>query len=355
MMLRRTLLLGALIGCAACSPGTSAPDASAPDASPDVADEVVPEASVDASVTVTVMATDGQTRGVALDATNVYWAGNEGIVTCPKTGCNGAPTVVVPADAVGVALVGANIYWTNQQAGADAGDVAVCPKSGCTATSATTGNFAGVGDQIVVDANNVYWSVDQVAGGQTLVGATTIFECPLSGCTTPIVLATNQSPALWGNSGLALDDQTVYWTDDANWTIVSCAIGGCGGAPSVITHAEFAPRSLAVSGGTLYWGTALGGEVSKCSLADCANTTVVVGGGGAPSTSLVVLGSSLYWLVVQNQPTQQQPSALVTCPITGCNGPPTTLTTMVGQPIGLAVDSSGAYVTGGGLLRVTWN
>jgi hypothetical protein len=97
----------------------------------------------------------GPVKLVALDAKNVYWASDVAIRSCPIAGCTDPPTTVADVDHPrGIALDATHIYWTN-------GDntVRYCPSVGCPSSGATV--LAADQDDpqgIAVSPTHVYWT-----------------------------------------------------------------------------------------------------------------------------------------------------------------------------------------------------
>ncbi len=350
------------LGCSSTTPlASDAGDASVVDASGDALDEAEASSNdggTEAGWSITVLAANQQSAtGIVVDSANLYWGAHNNLMTCPVAGCAGDASVfvtVAPSFIWDLAVDATNVYWTHASNYADAGDVSSCTKVGCNGATTLLGGQLGHPDQIAIDANNVYWTIEAVdTQGQMILGATSVMQCPLFGCTTPIVLATNQSPDNWGTHGLAVDDTQVYWANEVDGNIVSCSIGGCGGTPTPIITGELAPASVVVKGGTLFWGSILGGTVKKCALTDCTSTTTTLASGILHPASLFVDDTNVYWLSIPNQPTQTTPSAVMRCAVGGCNGAPTTLTTMLGQPFGLAVDATSVYWTDNAVMKLT--
>lgn len=175
-----SVLAVALLSCGARSEISSAP--SSPDAGGKVAAsneaglDVVTESGAPAPV---VLATGPLLAGIAVDATNVYWAehGDGKIMKCAVGGCGGAPSVVASnlGGAFGVVVDSTNVYWTN-----NGDDEVVMPHRRC-------------------------------ALGPTLVAPAPGLEWPYS---------------------VVVDSTSVYWSEAGS--VVKCAIGGCGGSPTVL-------------------------------------------------------------------------------------------------------------------------
>jgi hypothetical protein len=149
----------------------------------------------------TTLATDPTTlSGVAIDATSIYWAesalGN--IIKCPLTGCT-TLTPFVSGQGYPAELVVANetLYWS---AG---GAIMSCPTSGCGGAPHVFAKDQVGSYSIASDATNLYWTL--FLGGMR----GKVLSCALSGCATPTVLADMQKEPM----ALAVDDTSVYWAD----------------------------------------------------------------------------------------------------------------------------------------------
>ncbi len=104
-----------------------------------------------------------------------------------------------------------NVYWVEfgDEGGGSNGAVKACPLSGCPASGPTV-YAQGLTNPpgIAVDAQNVYF------GTSNTNGSGGIWSCPISGCTTPKMLAPAQTPF-----GLGVNGGYVYWVDYADSTV----------------------------------------------------------------------------------------------------------------------------------------
>ncbi len=80
------------------------------------------------------------------------------------------------------------------------------------------------------------------------------------------MLAASQSNPFF----IATDGINVYWTNVGNGpptandgTVMKCAVGGCGGAPTTIASAQSGPSGIAVDGTSVYWADYSGNAIMK--------------------------------------------------------------------------------------------
>jgi hypothetical protein len=148
--------------------------------------------------------------GIGVDDSFVYWTAVGGTLDrCARAGCNGSPTRVWSAPAAfdmtnpetntsGLAMDATNLYWANGDPGV--GSVLQCSKSDCGGTLVTlaTGRNGPVG--IAADETNIYWGEawpDNEAG---------LFACAIGGCGgKPTLVVPSAAVAV------AVDSTNVYW------------------------------------------------------------------------------------------------------------------------------------------------
>jgi hypothetical protein len=183
---------------------------------------------------------------VAVDANNVYWlsegvhlpvyadAGFQGLVQvmkCAKTGCNNSPTVLASGvwdffsgkDTLhGLTVDATNVYWATEQG------LFACAIDGCNNSPTLL-----LSNPPVLPPTTI-----SVSGGFVYdVSYTGVVGCATTGCNGDGGGA-GASNVLWQGQaqGVLADSTTAYW--DSNGTILSCALGGCNGAPTLLQQMQ---------------------------------------------------------------------------------------------------------------------
>jgi len=158
------------------------------------------------SVTVLARGGLGIYRGIAVDATHVYWVTNDSILSVPQGG--GTPTTLVSGQALpqGLAVDETGIYWTSGNDGTV--NKANLDGSGVTTLIGSQGGPA----PIAVDDSSVYW-INEATGTVMSLGSKTRFgavSCEQGRCVCP-----GDTVACFGICGIDTN------SDDRN-------CGGCG-------------------------------------------------------------------------------------------------------------------------------
>ncbi len=264
----------------------------------------------------------------------------------PRTTCdcvaNPAPvTVASNIDDVEVlAEDSTNLYWSALTS-TEATAVYSCPKVGCTTPKTVYPGGASVPGAMAVDANYVYW---------TDFANQSVARCAKTGCTTPTLLASGQ---VMPNS-IVVDASYVYWADEGvggnSGTIMRCAIGGCGGNPTVFAANQSYAWGMVSDANNLYYYVMEPQTTSQILYID--DIMQLSKSGGAPVKlavgndvgSLAVDATSVYWTnSVTYTGTVAGPGSVAKCAIGGCGGTPTLLASGLSQPIALAVTDGSAY------------
>ena len=332
---------------------------------------------------------------IVVDANNVYWV-NEGLVTaspsltsnqlgpvqilkCAKSGCNNNPTVLVTDSSDrgdggrlrGLAVDATNVYWSAHNA------LYACALGGCNNAptllhlyqGTDMGGWPGVAPEIAVASGTVYASDPDTAYSESLD----------AGYPTPLWSLSSSG----GWMLLGVDDTRAY-IGTTKGELVSCALGGCGGAPTLLVSGPSSPPGvpgssylgqLAVDDTNVYWGVGEGpaplpglpvkngfvsgcsgtgqvpsGEIVKCAKGGCGgNPTTLVSGVSCP-TGVVTDGVSVYYSELEyfgGGPTPGLSDAdvgrIVKCAVAGCSNQPTPLAEKLNNPHGIAVDASHVY------------
>ncbi len=313
------------------SDGGTSPDAGGPkDATPiDVTVPLdappPPPPPVDAGSVVVLASGLSSPFGLQVDANNVYWSTlvplSGQILKCAKGGCGSSPTVLVDGrpEPFIVALDATRVYWTEF----GGTGVASCNAlSGCNDTPTLYGGAGTTGQGgLVVQSTNVYW---------TDATTTSIFACPVSGCSSPTTIATNQGYL----AGIAADANNVYWVQFDAGAIASCGLSGCGGNPKSLVSSLKQPLWLVVDATNVYWSTYVG-TVATCPLTGCATPQVLV------ETNHTWIG-----LALDDQDVYMSDfdgKTISKCAKTGCGGNATIVAANQDGPRDLAVDATSVY------------
>jgi len=164
---------------------------------------------------------------------------------------------------------------------------------------------------LAVDATNLYW----IESGAVMKCATSECEC------NPTVVAPAIEP-VW----IAADGTSVYWTDDIDAgesVLKKCAATGCVGDPTVIATGR-ALWNFALDATNVYWIEFTDSwAVMTCPLAGCAGapTTITTVPSGNDSPAEIVVGDeAVYWSNLGLGDLSDGP--VLGCAKTGCSSPP---------------------------------
>lgn len=227
------------------------------------------------------------------------------------------------SDPTDMAIDGTYLYWTDSQGGA----VMRWPLAGGSVTTfASTGAPYGIAS----DGTNVYWGSAAYPG--------TIYRCPVSGCGTPVAVATSQTAP----QGVAVDSQYVYWANENGGWVARCPIGStCGSSPLVLASGLDTPFGVAAHAGTAFFTEAGSspniGKVYACSGAGCGGApTTIASGLFYPYAITTDASGNVYWAAG---------GSLYECPGGSCPGGATVLATGFSEPEGIATDGTSLYFT----------
>ena len=199
-------------------------------------------------------------RGVAVDASFVYFVDSNGVERCPLAGCGAStPTPIMPAS-FGVAVGGGKAYST-----VFPGNLYVCPATGCDAGT-DIGNAMGM-TGVAVDSTYVYF---------TQWGSQHVSRCAITGCdfdagfsNAAFHIANNEPNAV----SVAASAPNVYWavshyqqvTTTFTSHIATCPITGCpdAGPTTVIGDPNMEPFGVAIDATYIYWTDYVAGTVNR--------------------------------------------------------------------------------------------
>ncbi len=309
---------------------------------------------------------------VAVDANNVYWlsegvhaapdagdlAGLVQVMKCAKTGCNNRPTVLAAGvwniftgkDTLhGLTVDGTNVYWATEPA------LFACAIDGCNDSPTVLFGTSNVATPSVIS----------VSGGNVYaVSEYGVFGCATTGCEPDAGGGTGTSNVLWVGlaQGVLVDSTTAYW--NSNGSILSCALGGCNGAPTLLDQTQYAIGQIAETGTYLYYTygaptafqlgngpgyaaiSGLGGVqgFSKKGIASGGVAVVGMGGAAAP-LGLATDGTNVYFTdlgaAVAGNATDV--GRVGKCSVAGCTGGGATIADHLENPRGVAVDDANVY------------
>jgi hypothetical protein len=234
--------------------------------------------------------------GIAIDATNVYWAngdnGDQGGVMKVSLG-GGNPMTLEPDPYVpfAVAVDATSVYWANL--GAGQGNLMKATLDGGPPSLLATTTGAIPFQNIVVDATSVYWA--SMGGGLSKV--------PIEGGAVTTLVAAGDP----GNQAtFTVSDGSVYWyaTGPAPGGLMKTPVSG--GPPTTLASFANFPIGIAVDGANVYFmdldcdasGTNCTWAVKKVSVDGGPPGTVVSGWQDVTYSSPVALAvdaTSVYW------------------------------------------------------------
>jgi hypothetical protein len=326
---RHLVVSFALVG-SGCSEHASSPIASSVvvlpvtlgDASPAGCDPRCPgpECPLTSGAPILLATSDRTMGGLAVDATNVYFATVQGdIQACGVHGCACAPRVLVAHHGdLALAIDANDVYWAEQSTG----DVAKCPLAGCDAPS-IIGNAGGQPEVVALDANDVYWDG---------LFESALHSCPLSGCTgAPRELLPDTVPAI--ANVIVVNGPDIFWS--AMGDVETCPTTGCA-SPTLIVPPSHAARpvSIAVDANDVYWADDALAGIWRCSRADCTSTKAVFAADG--SGPMAIDDESVYFA---------KQEGFFRCPRTGCSDGETFVAQTNTSALRLVVGADALYWT----------
>jgi len=253
---------------------------------------------------------------LAVDATTVYVSSgqNGSVVTVPVEG--GTVSTLNVRTANPVAVDQQKLYWS------DGTGVFACNKSDCAGSTVTVAS-ENAGD-IVAAGGTVYWSL-----APSGVGSARIMKSDQTG-ETP-------GPAVQIATGgrinrFAVDEQNVYWIDQAGETSAIMRASVDGGPATRLTQIDPAPALNIAAGATSVYVTTSDGRLLEVPKAG-GSSRVLLSNIGDSSSGLAADDANVY---------VAGGNGLVRMPAHG--GPVTTLVSHLASPAGLALDDSSVYL-----------
>jgi hypothetical protein len=235
--------------------------------------------------------TPRSTAAIAVDATRVYWTDQESVRACAIGGCGCAPTTIAGSlwQPPAVTAAGGNVFWTEWAHGAPyTGTVSTCATAGCGSgpTVLATGQGGSLG--LTADDEHVYWTDTYEDGGP-------IWECAAAGCDGGVRLVTNANGNPWA---IASDATNLYWTNAGAGSVVQCTKADCQNTRVLLASGRVRPSGIATDGVDVYWRDGPG-DVYRCAVGGCGGSPTLVANATMSSGDfdqpIAVDGARVYW------------------------------------------------------------
>ena len=158
-------------------------------------------------------------------------------------------------------------------------------------------------------------------------------ECAIGGCGgSPTVLASSQE----GPTGIVVDAKNAYWMDADNGMVGVCAVGGCSGAPTTLASGQYS-NAIAVDALNAYWFNVHSIEACTKSSSNCSPSVLAT---NLPQALALVVDatSNLFW--TSSDGTVMKCSAGTYCGTTLAQ-----LASGQNNPTGIAIDALNVYWT----------
>lgn len=237
---------------------------------------------------------------------------------------------VIEPNAQGLFVDATNVYWTNTGAG---GQVKRCSVAGCAGTPTALAISLASPNAVLAAGNDVFW---------TNYGAFTLMKCAIGGCGLLPTALTSVSVSVNSFGRLASDGVTLFFSDGGSGIVRSCPLSGCGAGPTVLANLQDNPWGITVDGASIYWvNDATTGSVVTCPKTGCGagnSLLVTLANGQNSARTMAIDTNSTYWVT-------QGAGTVMTCQKTGCAQSPITLASGLTKPQGVAVDDTWVYFT----------
>jgi hypothetical protein len=220
--------------------------------------------------------------GLAVDATDVYWA-NYWTNRVQKVAKGGGSTVEVtlePDRTWSVDIDATNVYWTVRGAGTGMVKKArrsPAPDGGMTVTLAANQSNPSY---LAVDDTGVYWVLDRLDGGAS--DPAVIAKVGPDGG-TPVIFASGE---IWQ---IAADGTSVYWTTGTRGRVMKAPKEGIppdAGSPVVLATAQGTPSAIVVDATGVYWINTTSLELMRVGLSGGMPEVLVSGQSGLGGLAL---------------------------------------------------------------------
>jgi hypothetical protein len=326
-----------------------------------------PPGGVEKATSGAVVLASGQQSpmAIAVDKANVYWMnlgtnattdpkapapwmGGE-VLKCSTAGCGGTPISLVSGRMLGFAereppafaTDGAHVYWSDDTLSPA---ILRCAVGGCDGGPATVSNQRA--ESLAVYQGSIYWTQFTAE----------VFACPISDCS-----AGQTKPWSAGYSpssiGIAVDGTGIYWATQAPDAVLACGLGGCGGAPTTLMASSpsvAAASQVALDGNTVYFTDANPaiGMILACAKSGCGSSPTVLASGLDAPVGIATDGVSVYWTETGdnfiNGEVVEGAGSVRRCSVMGCDNAPDNIATGLNGPVGIAVDDRYVYWTESG-------
>jgi hypothetical protein len=235
--------------------------------------------------------TPRSTAAIAVDTTRVYWTDQESVRSCAIIGCACTPTTIALglSQPPGVTAAGCNVYWTEWAHGSPyTGTVSTCPTVGCGTVPTVLATGQGGPLALTADDQHVFWVDTYEDGGP-------IWECSPSGCDGGARIVANAN----GNPYAITSDATnLYWANAGAGTIVQCAKTDCQDTRVALASGRMRPSGIATDGVSVYWRDGPG-DIYRCAVGGCGGNPTLVANAtmnsGDFDQPIAVDGSRVYW------------------------------------------------------------
>jgi hypothetical protein len=215
-----------------------------------------------------------------------------------------------------------------------------CQAGACQPVVLVSGTSLGV-SSFAIDSTSVYWTQASTGSGGPIPPSGIVSKCPIAGCTSPpTTLATAQAYP----QGIWVGGPNLYWLDDNAATLMQCSVDCNDNAMTFHQWSGIGPGGFAATATGAFLSS--GGIVYECPASGCASPATFASGQATP-VDIVLSGADVYWInggtLTGGKAVQYVDGGVMTCPVEGCDGGPTTLASGLSYPSGLAVNGTTAY------------